>query len=467
MKRSFLIALLSLSVGCASTSPKEPYDQSAAAIEARTGVRVHWNQGTQQDEDVARRVHELLQHELQPETAVQIALVNNPSLQATFEELRIAQADLVQAGLLKNPTFGGAILFPIKGTPAEPDPLRDVQLNVVEDFLDVFMIPARKRIARAELEAAKLRVGDVAVKLAAEVRGAYYRAVGAQQVLQMRRTVIEASETAVDLAQRQYEAGNISELDLTTQQAMYAQLRLDLARSEAEVFDAHEALTRLMGVWGPDTEWKPAAKLPDLPSLDPGLERLESLAIGRRFDLASAHHEAESISETLAMVKNWRWIDGGNVGATYARTHEGPVLIGPTAAIGLPIFDQKQAVIARLEGFLHQARAREAALAIDIRSEVRTARARLTFTRGVIRDFAARIVPLRERIVALSQERYNAMLLGVYELILAKQNEVNAYRDLIDAARDYWVARADLERAVGGRLEPGAAPTKTDGSKKN
>ena len=44
------------------------------------------------------------------------------------------------------------------------------------------------------------------------------------------------------------------------------------------------------------------------------------------------------------------------------------------------------------------------------------------------------------------------MLLGVYQLIQAKQAEFDAYREYIEALRDYWIARSDLERAVGGRV---------------
>jgi len=39
-----------------------------------------------------------------------------------------------------------------------------------------------------------------------------------------------------------------------------------------------------------------------------------------------------------------------------------------------------------------------------------------------------------------------------FDLLLAKQNEIFAERGYIDALRDYWIASADLERAVGGRL---------------
>jgi cobalt-zinc-cadmium efflux system outer membrane protein len=77
------------------------------------------------------------------------------------------------------------------------------------------------------------------------------------------------------------------------------------------------------------------------------------------------------------------------------------------------------------------------------------ARARLLATRSAVETFRSALLPLRQRIVALSQEQYNAMLLGVYQLLQAKQNEVGATHDYIESARDYWIARAELERALG------------------
>ena len=452
-----LAVAAALALGCASTSPKGAYDATASAIEDRLGQRVHWNQGTDEDNQVAARVHELLQKELDVNAAVQIALVNNPGLQATFEELRIAQADLVQAGLLKNPAFGGALLFPISNDSSESKAVTDVQVNVVADFLDVFAIPARKHIAESRLEAAKFRVGDAAIGLAYDVQSAFYSAQGAAQVLAMRRAVLDAGEAAMELARRQHDAGNTSDLDLANEQAVYEQLRLDVAQSEAELLSARESLTRLMGVWGADTEWKIAGKLPELPPSDPPLEHLESLAIARRFDLAAMHAEVQALSDSVAFVKNYRWLDT-SIGAAVERTHEGLVIAGPSGTIVLPLFDQKQAVVAKLEGMMRQAQARETAMAIDIRSEVRIVRARVVLTRGLVERYTTVVVPLRERVVALSQQQYNSMLIGIYQVLIAKQNEIAAYRELIMAARDYWIARADLERSVAGRIVDPADP---------
>jgi cobalt-zinc-cadmium efflux system outer membrane protein len=137
----------------------------------------------------------------------------------------------------------------------------------------------------------------------------------------------------------------------------------------------------------------------------------------------------------------------------------GHVALGPGGSIGLPLFDQGQAAVARARALLRQSQRRLDALAIEVRSEVRVAGARVALARQVVDRYRKTLIPLRERIVALSQQQYDAMLLGVYQLIVAKQNEVSAYREYIEAVRDYWIARSDLERAVGGRIGAPPAPS--------
>src|SRR5262249_5290724 len=135
-----------------------------------------------------------------------------------------------------------------------------------------------------------------------------------------------------------------------------------------------------------------------------------------------------------------------------------PMSAGPAAAIALPIFDQKQAAIARLEAEARRADRKVAAIAINARSEVRQARARVQQTRSLVEYERTVVIPNRERIVKLSQQQYDAMLLGVHQLLGAKQNEVNAYREYIEAVRDYWIARSELGRAVGGRIQREGSP---------
>jgi cobalt-zinc-cadmium efflux system outer membrane protein len=158
----------------------------------------------------------------------------------------------------------------------------------------------------------------------------------------------------------------------------------------------------------------------------------------------------QTLGYALGLAKTSRWTGVIDVGADVARLKDGHIAVGPRAAIELPIFDQRRATIARLEAQLRTSQQLLEARAIEIRSEVREAQSRLVTARRTADLYRHEIIPTREKLVALSQQQYDAMLLGVYQLVLAKQNEINAYRGYIDAVRDYWSAHADLDRAVGG-----------------
>jgi len=76
--------------------------------------------------------------------------------------------------------------------------------------------------------------------------------------------------------------------------------------------------------------------------------------------------------------------------------------------------------------------------------------------------YSDELLPERKKILELTVKHYNAMLKSPFDLLLAKQNEISAERGYVDTVRDYWIARVDLERAVGGRL--GGISLETDSS---
>jgi cobalt-zinc-cadmium efflux system outer membrane protein len=448
MNRAAPLCFLAL-IGCASTSPRGAFRDVARQVEERSGQHLGWERATGADAQLDRAVHDLLSKELSVDGAVQIALLRNRSLVAIYEELSVGQADLVQAGLLKNPVFSVAV------PPAEVQAISPpVVLGIAEDFLELLMIPAKQTIARARLEATKMRVADAVLEHAARVRGAYFGLQASEQASTMRALVSDAADAAAALAKAQHDAGNLSDLDLETHRGLSEQAHVELERSQADVLRARERLTSLMGLWGTDAGFVVPARLPDLPDGDPPLEHLESLAVGQRSDLAAMRAEVQELGHVLSLARSTRWAGVLTVGLEGTRLADGSYSFGPNAAIELPLFDQRQALVARLEALEGQSEARLQARAVEARSEVRAARGSMLSARRIADRYRTVVVPLRERIVALAQQRYDAMLLGAYELLLAKESEVNAYRDYIDAVRDYWVARSDLERAVGGRLAP-------------
>jgi cobalt-zinc-cadmium efflux system outer membrane protein len=448
MNRNYVL-LLSMAAlsGCASTNADPGFRSMAASVQARTGRGLRWNRSTSEDERVAQAVRGILNKPLTADGAVQIALLRNPRVQAIYEELSLAQADVVQAGLLRNPVFSADI------TTAEREALDpNLIVGVTQSFLDLLLIPAKKKIAASEFEQAKYRVGSEVLDLAAQVKAAYFKVVAAEQALAMRRAVAEVQQASYELAEQQRAAGGTSELAAMSERALSGQTQLDLARGEAELGTSHEELTRLMGLWGAEVAWRSVDRLPEVPLTEPSLEHIEARAIAESLDLAAMRQEVQTLRYALNLATTSRWTGILDIGADVARLKDGRVVVGPRASIELPIFDQRQAPIARLEAHLRAAERLLQGRAIEVRSEVRDARNRLLYARGVIERYRSEIIPTREALVALSQQQYSAMLLGVYALIQVKQSEVNAYREYIEAVRDYWIARGDVERAIGGAL---------------
>src|SRR5207248_1450470 len=142
--------------------PQASFPEVQQITSERIGKQVQWTSGSDADRAVARQMDDMLAKPLDANSAMQVALLSNRNLQATYEDLGVAQADLVQAGLLKNPVFSGDVKFFDGGT--------KIELSLVEDFLDVFYIPMKKSIAETALQGAKLRVSLSIMDVASEVR---------------------------------------------------------------------------------------------------------------------------------------------------------------------------------------------------------------------------------------------------------------------------------------------------------
>jgi cobalt-zinc-cadmium efflux system outer membrane protein len=243
--KSASILLLIGVTGCATIRPRAGFDDVERLMASRTSGQVAWKDGA--DGAVEERVRELLASELTPDAAVQLALLNSPALLATYERLGIAQADLVQAGLLPNPVIHASVRFAVSG----PGP--GAELSLLQDVIGMLVIPLRKRVAAAEFEVAKLEVAQTVIDLVTDVKAAFYALQGAQQMVELRRIVAETTQLSADIARRQHEAGNVTDLDLANEQTLAAQAKIDLAQAEAEALAGREELNALLGLWGQRT----------------------------------------------------------------------------------------------------------------------------------------------------------------------------------------------------------------------
>lgn len=449
-----LVGLAGLAfAGCATLRPDADFGAVRVQVDQRTGWQPQWHQLGPQDQQVEERTRALLAQELTVDGAIELALLNNRRLQAAYGELGVARADLVQAGLLANPTLDADVAFGVTGAGT------GVALGLVQNFLRALQIPLRTRVAAAVLEEAKLAVAAQVIDLVFEVKRAFVRVQGGEQLLELDRSVAEATRLAAELAQKQRAAGNITDLDLSNELVLFEEARVKLAADEAEVASAREALTARMGLWGPRTTWTIGARLPDPPDDEVAAEGLESLAVAQRLDLAAARREMEALHESLGLTGLAGVISDAGLGIGAERDFDSGIWsLGPLLSLPIPIFDQGQATRAGALARLHQSEENFFALAVEIRSQVRRARTLLQSARQRTDHYRRVVLPLRHRIVDQTQLEYNGMLVGVFQLLQAKQAEIDAGRAYVETLTDYWLARADLESAVGGAL---SAPRRT------
>lgn len=437
-RRFAAIMAAALLGGCVSVPRDAGFGDLQRTVEEQTRQKVEWNRGAIES-PTDDRVKELLVEPLDADRAVQVALMNNRDLQATLEELGIARAEYLQTFLPRNPILDAEVRFPN----------RPFEIAFTQTLIDLLQFRSRRALGQAQFRATQMRITAAVVHFTAQVRSDFYELQAAQQVLARQRVIREASEAWATLARRQHASGNISDLDLENEQAMYEQVKLDTARAEMEALAAREQLTADMGLLSDRTEWSVPADFGAIPSAEMPRDEVETMALARRFDLAVARQEVEA-ARRARPIAGMAVLDELAVGVHHEREPEGDATTGPAVAIPIPIFNRGSAARARALGVLRQAQQRLAAAEAVARSEARIARERLLEARARAEYVRDVILPRRQRILSLNQLEYNAMLRGVFQLIQARQNVGAAELQLIEAQRDYWIARTELETALSG-----------------
>ncbi|MBI1368574.1 MAG: hypothetical protein GC162_07950 [Planctomycetes bacterium] len=428
--------------GCATVDTHEAMTNVTQMVHDRAGVETRWRQDTAADSQVDDALAKLLEEPLTSEAAVEIALLRSPELQATYEELGVAQANLVEAGLLKNPVLAAQVRWPTAGSGT------NAEMSLAADFLDLLMIGPRKRMAEAQWRMAQAHVADVVLDHVAAVREAYYELVAAQQRRKMRDAIAGAADLSLELMTRLHGAGNVSDLDLSRQQDARTTAHLTAAQRASQVTQARARLQELMGLDATQTQWTTADQLA-APDTTADAAALFAMAHDHRLDRQAAADEVTMLADALGVQKDWGWLSSMSVGPNAEHDLDGTWVVGPHVEVTLPIFDQGQPETARVVARLRQSQRKLEAIDRRIESQITTALDQLRLAHAAAQQYRDVLIPLRTSIVSETQRRYNFMLSGIFEVIAAREAEYEAYESSIEAMRDYWIAHAQLERAVG------------------
>jgi outer membrane protein TolC len=432
--------------GCTTLSKDGGFNAVSTTASERLGKDAVLVKTDADRDSVAKGTQELLSKPLTMDDAVQVALLNNRGLQASYAELGISEAALVQAGRLPNPGF----TFSRTTASATGELLIDRVFSI--SALSLLTLPAATHIESQRFEQTKLTTADAMLAVAADARRAYVRAVAAQQAFTYAGQVKDAGEASAELARRMQQAGNFSKLDYEREQVFYAESVAQYARASRDAVAAREQLTRKMGLWGSAAQYSLPDRLPDLPTVRPELTDVERFAMENRLDIQAAKHETQSVAASLGLTKATRFVNVLDVGYLNNFESDRGRERGFEISVEVPIFDWGSAKVARSKALYLQSTNRLAQTAINARSEVRESYFAYVTDYDVAKHYRDEVVPLRKAISDEMLLRYNGMLASVFELLSDSRDQIGAVNSYIDALKAYWLAETDLQQAVGGRL---------------
>lgn len=454
MARYFARSLLVLGAlglsGCAAFSP----DSGMTAVSELTSQTIRKDVAFVRTAEgasaVDARMHQLLSRTLGAETAVQVALLNNKGLQAAYNELALAETDLVEQSLPPNPVFS---VSRISGNGAS-----EIERQVVGDILALATLPFRSDIARERFRQAQLRAALATLRLAADVRRAYVRAVAGNEMVVLLTDAKATAESTAQLAAKLGETGSVNKLDQAREQVFYAETTADLATARQAATSAREKLARLLGLWDDGLDFRLPNALPPLPRRPQALPSIEADAVGHRIDLQIARLELAALAKSLNLTEATRFVTLFDLAGISRRTQdpEGAPFRerGFDVQFQIPLFDGGEVRVRQAAETYNLAFNRLTERAVNVRSEARDAYRVYRSTYDIASHYQREIIPLRKIITEEMQLRFSSMQVDIFALLTEARQRLASLRGAIDARQNFFLAQSELQTAVNG----GGAP---------
>ena len=445
MKKIIMMILTGLLMtNYAQASGQQGIKQVQGFVKEQTGYAITTNSRSQKD-DMAREIEDLLGNPLTEDAAVKIALLSNPSVKAAIASLGISEADMRKAGILHNPKVSVKIR-----SSNEENTKKNTEFEVRQDVLDLLFWPLRKRMGNTQFKAEQYAATQNITNFVEEVRAGYFQWLSVMHKKSLMEDNYKAEEAAMEIAQRQKDAGNINILELDRHKTIFQKAKIERLRSTQMMDDTTQRLRTLMGLQSEQFFMESVKQLPDLPQENLSLEKFEEEVLNNRLDLMMQRQRIKALEQGITL-KDFGFLPEAEVGYNQERESSGGKLKGVVVEGEVPVFDRKQADRARIQAQIETAKHQLNAMEQEARLQVRLAYKSLMTNREVVQSYIDTL-PIHQEMVKETLYHYNFMLKGVFDVLEIKQEELQARKEYIDALRDYWVSRVELEHALGKRI---------------
>lgn len=433
-----------------ASAPRAGFSFVTDGSRRATGADSAWNQSAAEVAATEARVRGLIAgRTIGPDTAVQVALMNNRGLQAAYADLGLSAADLWEAAIGTPASLELSL-----GTIGEAGLARSLEATITGAILDLATRNSRTSIAETHFRQAQFEALGETVALAAETRRAWIDAVAAFEAAALIARTQNTADAASELAAELGRTGAMNRADQAREHVFTAELAAERADARLDAQLAKERLTRLMGLWEADIDFYVPDALPSLPGRQPGRSDAERLAMQHRTDLAVSRLELEAVAKEYRLEHATRMLSDIEIvaGAEATRGDDGDTETERVldASLEIPIYDTGRLVSRRAELAYMRAAHELAQQAVDARSEARSAHAAVTGKYRIARHWRDEVLPLRREIDAEALRSYNGMLTSTFELLSDARDGLDAQLSTAEAKADYWRAEADLAAVIWG-----------------
>lgn len=448
-------------IACSPQVPPKYTDRKAGFLEVSSqtnvaiGKRTAFAQTQAENQTLSKEVRGMVYRKtISADTAVQVALLNNKGLQASYANVGLSAAEVWQQSTPQNPVV--SLGFFGVGAP-ELGLYRTLETMIRFNLLDAATRKQRLAVADAQFQQAQLNAVNDTLSLAAQTRQAWINAVAAFETLAYLRQAGEASAAGSELAEQLGKTGALNKAGQAREFAFNAELAGQVSKARLDATLAKEELTRLMGLWGNDVEYFVPDALPPLPKSLPRVSSIEAAALSNRVDLKVAKTGLEAQARAFGLTDQTRLVTDLELIAGFESEREREDGNTDTSTrpqfeleFAIPIFDTGQARMRKAELAYMQAANALAEKAVNVRSEARSAEAAYHASYKIARHYQDVVVPLRVTIEEEGLLSYNGMITNTFELLMDVREKLGSSLEAANAKREFWLAQANVKSAIYG-----------------
>jgi outer membrane protein TolC len=395
------------------------------------------------DGQVSEKTKQLLAQPLSADSATRIALLQNRELRAALRDMGVTRAETVQGSVPPNPRVH-AEYFP--GDESE------LELGVEVALTDSILAMSRSRALAPLLEAARFDAAAIVLNTGYAARTAFYALQAAEQRVAIGKQAQATLVAGLEATRAMRTAGNVPERDLTSAEVAAERAAIQVAQLELDALLAREQMQRLLGLSLPDSAWPSSTALEPVPAEPDLAEKAPARALRSSFSLRAMQLRLESLERQAGVTRASGWLPDLSVELLARRDEreDDDFHFGVGVGVDVPLFDRNQGTAASLEAQRDALLERYYGAANAVRSATREAEQRVRSAHARARKYQDVIVPAQARVAEQLLLHYNAMQIGVFELLQARREQLDVQLAYVETLREYWTNLAGLQALLAG-----------------